>query len=83
MKQKRNTKNQTPDRLRQIGDWFAPNKTSRSKDGKSVAIDSTQFDIMVSFLVVSIVINLFFFSCWLIWQADPASRSGLVALLFN
>ncbi len=67
-------------------DWFKEAKVSK----KTVKIGSNQMvvraftaDLIVSLLILSVLVNIFVFSSWLLYQVDPTSRSLIVDLLFG
>ncbi len=68
--------------LAKLNEW---GETPESKYDKKLpeemmAIRTTEHDLLVSILVVSLFVNLMIFTSWLVIQADPSIRLLLVSL---
>ncbi|MDO4870782.1 MAG: hypothetical protein Q3996_01680 [Candidatus Saccharibacteria bacterium] len=69
-----------------ILNWFKPATTkSRKINVKSdeVVVKSLAKDVIISCLIVSLIINLFFFISWVYYQEAPAARQAIVQMIFG
>ncbi len=67
-------------------DWFQEARFSKKtvKIGSNeIVVRAFTFDLIVSVLILSVLINLFLLSSWILYQVDPASRESIVKIFFR
>lgn len=80
---KKQNKNVKKNRLfAKIGEWAeAPeSKYDKKLPEGVIAVRTLDYDLIISILVVSLLINLTLFASWMVIQADPTIELLLVAL---
>lgn len=69
-----------------ILNWFKPLAVKAKKislRSDEVVVKSLTKDIVVSCLIVSLIINLFFLISWVYYQEVPAARQAIIQMIFG